>query len=815
MRYPEDDDPFIPVYERQAFWHRPMWPARWIFVSGQPSPPVVAALRLQVRADRPQTVRVRVSADERYELRLDGRLVGRGPERGAPDHWYFAVHELPLTGTHRLVAKVWALGPHAPIAQMSVQPGFLLAAEDAAWSDALNTGIAPWEARVLPGYAWIEQPHLHFDGWTGRRQRLDAAALDPALEAGEGGGWAPAADAGAAWVEHPTDLGPLRLLRPAPLPPLLHRPAPPLRIRYLDTPASLAPGAARVDLAQHLEAEAPAWAALLGGVGRVTVPPHTRRRAIAAFDTYVCAYPELRCAGGRGARVRIAFAESLFAGENGEAGRDKGDRREIDGRRFLGSGDEYLPAGRAGATLRPLWWLAGRYVEIAVETRDEPLEIIGMAFEETRRPLEPESSFACDDPRWARLEPLLVRTLQVHCHDTFMDSPFYEQISYTADSRLESLCLYALTRDGRLPRKMIELFGSAPLPRGFLPSRFPSRKRQSIPPFSLLWTFMVREHALWRADLAWLREWWPTARRVLDAFLTQRDSGGRVRAPPGWNFIDWIEAPGWHAGVPPGGDAGASAPLQWLLAVACVRAAEVETWLGETELAARWGRVADELAAAADAFWDEARGLYATTPGGNDACEHTQVFALLSGRVPPARHRGLRRALLDPPAYPRATLFFTDFVIEALRAVGAGDAVWERFAPWFAFPDQGLITTPEVPDPSRSDCHGWSAHPWFHAFATVLGARPAAPQFAAVEVRPALGPLREARGTLVHPRGAIEVELMRLDGGALRARVALPAGTPGTLVWAGESVALAAGATTECTVRAPVSPDRLERSDAR
>jgi alpha-L-rhamnosidase len=806
MRYPDADDPFIPVYDRQDFWHRPMWPARWIFAAGAPAPPVVVALRLTVRTERPQTVRARVSADECYELRLDGRLVGRGPERGAPDHWYFATHDLPLTGTHCLVAKVWALGPHAPVAQMSVQPGFLLAAEDPAWSDALNTGVATWEAHTLPGYAWIEQPHFPFDGWTGRRQCLDAAALDPALEAGRGDDWAPAVEAGAAWVEHPTDLAPLRLLRPAPLPPLLRQPAPPLCLRYLDTPGSLSPGAAPVDRAAHRADEAPAWQALLAGTGAVTVPAHSRRRAIAEFAAYVCAYPELHCSGGRGARVRIALAETLFAGDRPGPLPDKGDRRELVGRRFLGSGDEYLPAGRAGAALRPLWWLAGRYVEIAVETRDEPLEIAALTFEETRRPLEPQSAFGCDDPRWARLEPLLVRTLQVHCHDTFMDSPHFEQISYTADSRLESLCLYAMTRDAALPRKMIELFGSDPLPRGFLPSRFPSRKRQSIPPFSLLWTFMVREHVWWRGDRAWLREWWPTARRVLDGYLALRDGHGCVLGPPGWNFIDWIDAPGWHAGVPPGGGAGPSAPVQWLLATACVCAVEVETWLGETELAARWSRLADELAAAAEVFWDEARGLYATTPGGADPCEHTQAFALLADRLPAARRARLRQALLAPPAYPRATLFFTDFVVEALRAHGAGDAVWERLAPWFAFPDRGLITTPEVPDPSRSDCHGWSAHPWFHAFATVLGVRPGAPEFAAVDVRPALGPLREARGRLVHPRGEITVELRRIDDDALHATVALPPGVPGVLTVYGTSVPLAPGARLTRTLRSASAP---------
>jgi len=74
---------------------------------------------------------IHVSADERYELFLDGERVGRGPERGDPSHWYYETYQLDLkAGAHVLAARVWSLGPQAPLAQMSVRPGFLLCTED-------------------------------------------------------------------------------------------------------------------------------------------------------------------------------------------------------------------------------------------------------------------------------------------------------------------------------------------------------------------------------------------------------------------------------------------------------------------------------------------------------------------------------------------------------------------------------------------------------------------------------------------------------------------------------------------------------------
>ncbi len=45
------------------------------------------------------------------------------------------------TGEHILVARVWHWGRRSPQAQMSVTPGFLLAAEGA-WLDRLSTGLS-------------------------------------------------------------------------------------------------------------------------------------------------------------------------------------------------------------------------------------------------------------------------------------------------------------------------------------------------------------------------------------------------------------------------------------------------------------------------------------------------------------------------------------------------------------------------------------------------------------------------------------------------------------------------------------------------
>jgi hypothetical protein len=61
-------------------------------------------------------------------------------------------------------------------------------------------------------------------------------------------------------------------------------------------------------------------------------------------------------------------------------------------------------------------------------------------------------------------------------HDTYEDCPYYEQLQYASDSRLEMLFTYSCSSDIRLQEYAIDLFASSMLPEGLIQSRFPSQK---------------------------------------------------------------------------------------------------------------------------------------------------------------------------------------------------------------------------------------------------------------------------------------------------------------------------------------------------
>jgi hypothetical protein len=790
MRVLLDSLPFTDLPEDNGLWGRGRWPAEWIAPTLHARlEPQALAWRRRFTLAQARTLRIHVSADERYELFLDGERIGRGPERGDLDHWFFESHDLELAaGEHLLVARTWWLGPQAPMAQFTKRPAFLLAGEGVA-PELLNTGRAAWEVATLDGYEWL--PALMTWG-AGGKVLVHGDRFSWGFELGLGAGWKPAVPIGTAGCgQRFADGGLGWFLRAAVLPPMLERTRPVGEVRHVEALESLDTAKRSVHAQHHLPAEALAWQALLGGTGAVTIPPRSIRRVIVDLRDYLTAYPELTLSGGAGATVRVHWAEGLFLAP-GHGHGPKGNRDEIEGKVFIGNGDTVVADGGAARRFDTPWWAAGRYVEVLVATADQPLTIDALRLTETHYPYRWDCRFEAADPRLAQAIAPMLRTLEACSHETYMDCPYYEQLMYVGDTRLEALTTYAATRDARLPRKAIELFDWSRQPSGLTESRYPSFNRQMIPPFSLWWVGMVRDWLWWRDDAAFTRERMAGVRGVIEAFMRERDARGLIRGPEGWNYMDWV--PAWTHGMPPDGDIGqASGPLNWQAALALRDVVELEQALGEHELAARAERQGRELAAALDAaMWDDRRGLYADDAARTSFSEHAQCLALLSGFVPEARRARIAKGLVEASDLHRTTIYFSHYMFETYRLLGRIDLLIARMGLWFALPSLGLKTTLEAPEPSRSDCHAWGAHPLYHYLATILGIRPAAAGFARVRIEPQLGPLAWAKGAMAHPRGEIAVEL-RQENARLRGTITLPDGVAGTLVLEGREQPLSPG----------------------
>lgn len=775
-------------------------PARWIWhPDALPGEASIVAFRRRFSVEQATILRIHVTADQRYELFIDGRRLGRGPHRSDLAHWFYETYEVELAaGEHLLAARTWWLpGEGAPMAQISAEPGFLLLAEGAL-AEELSTGAEGWEALAFEGYtgAPYRSSAYYVVGWT---FTLDGTRYP--------WGWNDDPDAPGAWVPAAAGRMPVggesnpyfnpetgrrvmeNHLTPSMLPPMIEVTRQIGIVRHAEI-RSPDVTAGPVQAAHHQSELVARWQEMLRGRGAVTVDPRTRLWLIIDLDDYYCFYLELVTSGGAGAQFILSWAESLYESDTGH---DKGNRNAVEGKVFRGPQDRFILDGGEKRRYDTLWWRSGRYVEIVVETKDEAVTIEQLAWRETRYPFEMEGRIETDDARLDAVVPIMYRTLQMCAHETFMDCPYYEQLMYAGDTRLQALVAYMTSFDDRLPTLANAMFDWSRAPDGLTKSRYPSAVPQVIPPFSLWWVGMVYDHYLWRDRHDRVQSWLPGVDAVLAGFARYLKDD-LVDGIPGWNFCDWV--PAWRGGWPPDGE-GASALINLIYAYALDRAAEMEQYFGQRDLAAHWRGLAGRVRrAVAATYWDEGRGMLADDVAHEHYSEHVQALAILTDTLDGPRRQRMIHGLLNDPDIQRTTIYFSHYLFEALQVIGETGRIYERLSLWLDLPDQGFRTTLESPEPSRSDCHAWGAHPIYHLYATFLGLRPAEPGFRSVRIAPRPGPLTRLRGALPHPSGQMIEFDLRIEGDALRGAVTLPTTLEGSLVWHDTTVPLRPGENT-------------------
>ena len=780
------------------------WPASWIAAPGAPERDagVYHFRRVTTLASVPPRLLVHVSGDHRYVLHVNGQRVGAGPGRGDPEHWRFETYDLaPLLrpGANLIAATVWNFGLAAPMAQMTRRTGFLLQADDPAFG-AFNSG-RDWQAQVETGHSVLA------DGLAALRARGFYYAAGPG-ERRDGRLWDWAWDtpdsAPARWVAareiwrgHPRSIseGPAWMLSPEgwllvpnPLPPLRHDITEPGRV-------------ARTTLTGVAVGQA------LSGV---IVPARSDVRVLIDRSTLTSAYPTFVVTGGRDARVRVTYAEALF-----DADRRKGDRNQLAGKDIVGVTDEFIADGGANRPFEPLWFRTWRFLELHVTTSDQPLTIDRVEARFTGFPLELRARFDAGDETLRKIWDISWRTVQLAAHETYVDAPYWEQLQYVGDTRVDALLSYTLANDDRLARQAIEQFDDSRSAEGLTQSRYPTLEPQYIPPYSLFFVGMVHDFWMYREDVGFVAARLPGTRAVLDWFLARQRSDGLLGHLPYWVHGDTGTALDDTIQDADGGSALVT--LQFLMALRDTAA--MERAMGEPWRAERYLAAADRAAGAVAALWDVDKGLVADTPARKTWGHPVNVTALIAGILTADRQKALadrviaigrhpagraadgsRGAAWPLAAIPSATFYFRFYLARALEAAARGDAYLDLLQPWRDLLGQGLTTWPEHPDPSRSDCHAWSAHPALDLLRVVAGIRPDAPGFARVRLSPAPGVLTAVSAVQPHPKGEIRVAYER-SGSTLTATVELPAGVEGVLVWNGVEHPLRGGGSQRVVAR--------------
>ena len=757
------------------------WTAQWIRPADAPPKGfgVYHFRKTFELASAPGRFVIHATADNRYELFVNGRRLLTGPARGDLNHWRFETADIAgalRPGTNVIAAVVWNFAEEAPMAQVSHETGLLVQGDTAAeagintdrsWKTVRNDAVS----LVLIDRASIF--HEYFVGGPG--EQVDGARYP--------WGWETPGFDDSRWsgVREITIGGP-RGIRDTPS-------------RWMLVPSSIPPMEevperfARVARAEGAQLSA----ALLEGKAAWTVAPHSTVTLLLDRGHLTTAYPELVTSGGRGASITLTYAEALHEkAADGKKGA-KGNRNEIEGKVIAGLRDRFLADGGRTRLFRPLWWRTFRYAEVTVVTAGEPLTVNDIRALFTAYPFAERGRFDSSDPVLSKIWEVGWRTARLCAHETYMDTPYWEQLQYVGDTRIQALLSLYVGGDDRLVKNAIGLFDESRIPDGLTQSRYPTMLPQIIPPFSLFWVGMMHDLYMWGGDQEFARRYLSGAGATLEWFTARLAPSGLLGKLEWWNFADWVEGAGFDDGVPPTDNGGESIVLSLQFVLALREAADLEAAVGSADRAAAYRTTADAVAAAVQrAAWDEGKRFFGDTPSKRTYSQHANLLAVLAGLVPQAEQAAFMRRVLDDASLTKATYYFQFYLFRAMKQAGLGDDYLPRLEPWRQMLNLGLTTWAETPEPTRSDSHAWSAHPNYGLLTTVAGVEPASPGFGIVRIRPHLGSLTSATASVATPKGMITVRYNRAPD-ALTADITLPADVTGVMEFRGKEATLRPG----------------------
>ncbi|MFC2125731.1 alpha-L-rhamnosidase C-terminal domain-containing protein [Bacteroidota bacterium] len=526
----------------------------------------------------------------------------------------------------------------------------------------------------------------------------------------------------------------------------------------------------------------------INGTRFLEVPPKSKVTILLDQNKLSIGYPELWVSGGENSSIQISYAEALIDNEG-----LKGNRDETNGKFLKGYIDIFKPDGKSKRVFRPLWYRTFRYVELNIETGHEPLFINDFYSIFSAYPFQRIAEFKTEDPLLKDIWDVGWRTARLCATETYSDCPYYEQLQYVGDTRIQALISLYLSGDDRLMKNSILHFDHSRIPDGLTYSRFPSYIPQISPPYSLIWILMVYDYYMLKQDPEFTRQFLLGIDNVLYWFEQRLDDTGLLGKLTFPNYMD--AAPGFGpAGSPPSAEEGQSAQITLLFAYALDHAAILADYHKKSDRAKQYRELSVKLKKTVhETCYDRDKKLFAETPKKSAWTQHTNILAVLADVIPEEEQKELIERIMNNDSLIPVRIYFSFYLMQAMKKVGMGDMYLENLQPWETMIKQGLTTFAEHHLEGRSDCHAWSAHPCFDFLATVCGIEAARPGFKSIKIAPNLGQLNKVTGSMPHPEGEIHVDLTRKGEDGLTGIVYIPTNLSGSFHWDGRVINLKGG----------------------
>jgi len=765
-----------------------------------------------------------VSACDHYRLYVNGRYLGRGPQRGDPKWQSYDTYDvtaLLAPGANVVALQVYRYGVLNILTRDALGGVFArleITADSGRREEVIGTDDR-WKVRAAAGW---DRDAKEISGGVGITEVLDSRR-DPS-------DWMTAAFDDSGWDNAtviPRNREPCPVLLPRDIPMLVEREV--FAREVCDLSESLVLNHTRNDIPwllsqeihqpiKHCRFRNPRG--LLRPVSRptvVTLPSlardadvfdgHFNPHILLDFGGILNAFPRVDVEGSAGTIVDLTYGQELIGGRIApisSLGRF-GDRCILRGGRQVWELFEYKNF---------------RYLQLTVRNATDPVTIHCVSANTYRYPMTQRGRFACSDPVLTKTWQACVTTADLCADDGYMDTSAREKRNWLGDGSHGVPAIYAgfgqvaltaryfrMTCWGGLGDGMLRMYypGSDHRPEG---SEMPSL----IPHHTLVWAtrFWENWEFFGRRDI--LENALPVLEGLVSWFRRNRDQDGLLSHLPYWNWLDWTPADLRGENL-----ATNAFYLRMLEDIAGI--AEV---LGRPENAPGYRAEAHDLRQALRArFWDPKRGLFLDSFYNGRltgvASELGNALAVLYGIADTQQAYRVMVHLANPSTWiAPVTPLFAYYVMQAYCRAGnlkglidfthrrygpmvaISDTIWES---WDRYAGRGNL------EPAHADApdifpDGIVPSPWAdyrpgavalaHCGGTpaalvlsthILGVQPLGAGFERCRIAPAVDLVDQAEGIFPSVRGDIGVAWKRTRR-RLYLRVTLPRGLDGEAVLA-------------------------------
>lgn len=708
--------------------------ALWIYASDRPAETRFYYFKKTFEAKASDSLDLRVSADTRYQLYINGNLISEGPCMGAAHLRYYETvnaSDALKDGENEIFVKVqYVVGPYFHIVYHGDHP--------ALWFDGKLTCSNGETVAIESNDSWecLRDDSVGFQNFLGIHGSMPPCEI-----------WATNENLVSVpvrnWFAPNTDthgFSPWGTIEPYSM---YERPIPPMK-----------------------EHERKILNTVKKGEGYII------------YDTgeYTTAKVYLNVLNApKGGEIKITYAESVSFDEPiGVRPRGKVIRDDIDadGARIDGMYDVIHTRGGA-QSFSTFWFRAFRYIKLELLENTE----CTISYAPYFYPFDKAGAFECSNEKYNKMWHISLNTLLCCTHETYVDCPYYEQGQYSMDGALEMLYTFRTSSDTKMPLKFIKDLAASQTVDGMICANYPTSVTQVIPDFTLFWILAVRDYLRYTGDIANVSPLMGTVDKALEAFDVLKNADGLINPTKYWAYVDWV--PGWDRGVPPKGDDEPLTVTCLMYAAALRAAGQLCLTLGKKTRAAEYEeRAAEMIAAVNKCCFDREAGLYLNSPTGNTYSQHTSVWAVLSGAVT-GEDTGILidRTFNSDKNVAKCSFSMNYYLFRALESADRYFYAPELFRGWERMLDLHCTTWCENPDNPRSECHAWSSAPTYELSAMALGVYPAADGFKTVRIQPAVKNFEMdwARGSVHTPYGCVDVSWEKKDG-ILSLEVDLPEG---------------------------------------